>query len=189
MKKQSIWVFQWRKSVYYWWSYILFSPECKELTSMLDPLLYRWGVPPVVIRCVHWTMQMWVLQTWIKALGLYIVMFASHFHPGDVSPPSMSGKMQLSYTQAPSQTHPGPLHLHPGPASPASRSKGSYIIAIPVPSHLHPNHISYSVSSRGVHLKSTNVQSQLHPKPLDLHLNPFRVVPHFHPGCVSPPPR
>ena len=42
---------------------------------MLDPLLYRWGVPPVVIRCVHWTMQMWVLETWIKALGLYIVMF------------------------------------------------------------------------------------------------------------------
>ena len=77
MKKQSIWVFQWRKFVHYWWSYILFSPECKELTSMLDPLLYRWGVPPVVIRCVHWTMQMWVLQTWIKALGLYIVMI--HF--------------------------------------------------------------------------------------------------------------
>ena len=77
MKKQSIWVFQWRKSVHYWWSYILFSPECKELTSMLDPLLYKWGVPPVVIRCVHWTMQMWVLQTWIKALGLYIVMVYS----------------------------------------------------------------------------------------------------------------
>ena len=45
---------------------------------MLDPLLYRWGVPPVVIRCVHWTMQMWVLQTWIKALGLYIVMPKQH---------------------------------------------------------------------------------------------------------------
>ena len=74
MKKQSIWVFQWRKSVHYCWSYILFSPECKELTSMLDPLLYRWGVPPVVIRCVLWTMQMWVLQTWIKALGLNIIM-------------------------------------------------------------------------------------------------------------------
>ena len=40
MKKQLIWVFEWRKSVYYWWSHILFSPECKELTSMLDPLLY-----------------------------------------------------------------------------------------------------------------------------------------------------
>ena len=121
--------------------------------------------------------------------SIQVLIFASHFHPGDVSPPSMSGKMQLSYTQAPSQTHTGPLHLHPGPASPASRSKGSYIIAIPVPSHLHPNHISHSVSSRGVHLKSTNVQSQLHPKPLDLHLNPFRVVSHFHPGCVSHPPR
>ena len=74
MKKQFIWVFEWRKSVHYWWSYILFSPECKELTSIVDPLLYRWGVPPVVIRCVHWTMQMWVLQTWITALGLAIVM-------------------------------------------------------------------------------------------------------------------
>ena len=74
MKKQLIWVFEWRKSVHYCWSHILFSPECKELTSMLDPLLYRWGVPPVVIRCVHWTMQMGVLQTWIPALGLAIVM-------------------------------------------------------------------------------------------------------------------
>ena len=74
MKKKLIWVFEWRKSVHYWWSYILFSPECKELTSMLDPLLYRCGVPPVVIRCVHRTMQMWVLQTWIKAQGIAIVM-------------------------------------------------------------------------------------------------------------------
>ena len=77
MKKQLIWVFEWRKSVHYWWSYILFSPECKELTGMLDPLLYRWSVPPVVIRCVHWTMQMEVLQTWIKAQGLAIVMVES----------------------------------------------------------------------------------------------------------------
>ena len=121
--------------------------------------------------------------------SIQVLIFASHFHPGDVSPPSMSEKMQLSYTQVPSQIHTGPLNLHPGPASPASRSKGSYIIPIPVPSHLHPNHISHSVSSRGVQLKSTNVQSQLHPKPLDLHPIPFRVVSHFHPGCVSPPPR
>ena len=67
-------MFEWRKSVHYWWSYILFSPECKELTSMLDPLLYRWGVPPIVIRCVHWTMQIGVLQTWIKAQDIFIVM-------------------------------------------------------------------------------------------------------------------
>ena len=77
MKKQLIWVFEWRKSVHYWWSYILFSPECKESTGMLDPLLYRWSAPPVVIRCVHWTMQMEVLQTWIKAQGLAIVMYYS----------------------------------------------------------------------------------------------------------------
>ena len=74
MEKQLIWVFEWRKSVHYWWSYILFSPECKELTSMLDPLLYRWGVPPVVIRCVHWTMQMGVLLAWIMAQSTAIVM-------------------------------------------------------------------------------------------------------------------
>ena len=41
---------------------------------MLDPLLYRWGVPPVVIRCVHWTMQLWVLETWVIAQGPAIVM-------------------------------------------------------------------------------------------------------------------
>ena len=70
-------MFEWRKSVHYWWSYILFSPECKELTSMLDPLLYRWGVPSVVMKCVHWTMQMWALQTWIIAQGLAIIMFNS----------------------------------------------------------------------------------------------------------------
>ena len=74
MEKQLIWVFEWRKSVHYWWSYILFSPGCKELTSMLDPLLYRWGVPPVVIRCVHWTMQMGVLLTLIMAQSTDIVM-------------------------------------------------------------------------------------------------------------------
>ena len=73
-KKQLIWVFELRESVHYWWSYISFSPECKELTSMLDLLLYRWGVPPVFIRCVHWTMQMWVLQTWVTAQGPAIVM-------------------------------------------------------------------------------------------------------------------
>ena len=31
MKKQLIWVFEWRKSVQYWWSYILFAPECKRV--------------------------------------------------------------------------------------------------------------------------------------------------------------
>ena len=75
MKKQLIWVFEWRKSVHYWWSYISFSPECKELTSMLDPLLYRWSVPPVVIRCVHWTMQREAMQTWITTQSPAIVMF------------------------------------------------------------------------------------------------------------------
>ena len=90
MKKQLIWVFEWRKSVHYWWSYILFSPECKELTSMLDPLLYRWGVPPVVIRCVHWTMQMWVLQTWIKAQDIVIVMPNCYWIPFFKLPESSS---------------------------------------------------------------------------------------------------
>ena len=74
MKKQLISVLEWKKSVLYWWSYILFAPECKELTCMLDPLLYRWGVPPVVIRRVHWTMQSGVTQTWITIHCLVVVM-------------------------------------------------------------------------------------------------------------------
>ena len=76
MKKQLIWVFDSRKSVHSWWSYISCSPECKELTCMLDPLLYRWGIPPVVIRCVHLTMRRGVLQTWITAQSPTIVMVA-----------------------------------------------------------------------------------------------------------------
>ena len=51
---------------------------------MLDPLLYRWGVPPVVIRCVHWTMQMWVLQTGIKAQGIAIVMVYVFINHGSI---------------------------------------------------------------------------------------------------------
>ena len=50
-------MFELRKYVHYWWSYISFAPECKELACILDPLSYWWGVPPVVIRCVHWTVQ------------------------------------------------------------------------------------------------------------------------------------
>ena len=65
MKKQLSWVFESRKCVHHWWSYISFAPECKESISMPDPLLYRWGAPLVVIRCVQWTMQRGVLQTWI----------------------------------------------------------------------------------------------------------------------------
>ena len=68
MKKKSIWVLEWRKSVHYRGSHILFAPECKELTCMLDPLLYRWGVPP------HWTMQSGVLQTWITIQSPVVVM-------------------------------------------------------------------------------------------------------------------
>ena len=103
MKKQLTWVFEWRKSVHYWWSYILFSPECKELTSMLDPLSYRWGVPPVVVRCVHWTMQMWVLQIWIKAQGLAIVMGGREekngplgLNPGVGVPPTTNIGLQIT---------------------------------------------------------------------------------------------
>ena len=44
------------------------------VTGMLDPLWYRWGVPSVVIRCVHWTMQMGVLQAWITTQSIVIVM-------------------------------------------------------------------------------------------------------------------
>ena len=40
----------------------------------VNPLLYRWSVPPVVIRCVHWTMQREVLQTWITTQSPAIVM-------------------------------------------------------------------------------------------------------------------
>ena len=74
MKRQLISVFESRKSVHYWWSYISFAPECKELTCMLDPLLFRWDAPPVVIRCVHWTMQKGVMQTWIIPQSPAIVM-------------------------------------------------------------------------------------------------------------------
>ena len=74
----------------------LFSPEWKELTSMLDPLLYRWSVPPVVIRCVHRTMQMWVLQTWIKVQGIAIVMNMSMPRRLSVFTPLLSPDLNLT---------------------------------------------------------------------------------------------
>ena len=38
------WVFESRKSVHYWWSYISFAPKCKELTCTLNPLI-QMGCP------------------------------------------------------------------------------------------------------------------------------------------------
>ena len=112
MEKQLICVFEWRKSVHYWWSYILFSPECKELTSMLDPLLYKWGVPPVVIRCVHWTMQMGVLLTWIMAQSTVIVMNSECLDPywflsclGNFWPSGGQKHSKGGVSRAPSQWH------------------------------------------------------------------------------------
>ena len=46
MKRQLIWVFESRKSVHYWWSYVSFASECKELTCMLDvPSIIQVGCP------------------------------------------------------------------------------------------------------------------------------------------------
>ena len=74
---ESNWMFECWKSVHDWWSYISFAPECKELARMLYPPLYRWDVPPVVIRCVHWTVQRRVLQPWITPKNPSIVMMIS----------------------------------------------------------------------------------------------------------------
>ena len=71
MKKQLIWVFESCR--------LSFASECQELTCMLDPLWHRWGVPPVAIRCVHWTLQRGVLQTWITPQSPTIVMHQSNW--------------------------------------------------------------------------------------------------------------
>ena len=52
---------------------IIFS-VMQRVNQHARPSIIQGGVPPIVIRCVHRTMQMWVLQTWIKAQGLAIVM-------------------------------------------------------------------------------------------------------------------
>ena len=62
---------------------------------MLKPLLYRWGVPSVVIRCVNWTMQSGVLQTCIKALGLDNVMPPASQASGLVSVTTKSKKKKF----------------------------------------------------------------------------------------------
>ena len=84
MKNQLIWVFEWRKSVHYWWSYILFSPECKELTSMLDPLLYRWGTADLDYTSGHSHRNVTGLkiqihnffefETWLHPLSRYVAV-------------------------------------------------------------------------------------------------------------------
>ena len=44
------------------------------------PSIIQVGVPPVVIRCVHWTIQRWVLQTCINPQSPTIVMTTKHNH-------------------------------------------------------------------------------------------------------------
>ena len=65
--------------------HIIFSRMQRINQHARSSIIYRWGVPPVVIRCVHWTMQMWVLQTWIIAQGLAIVMeVLKHIWPHEI---------------------------------------------------------------------------------------------------------
>ena len=110
---------------------------------------------------------------------------AAQVHQCPVSTPSKAPRFAplplpgLTSIQVVYHLHPGSdrFHLHLGSASPASRSKDPYIIAIHVSSHLHPGHISPSFISQSVLLKFIHVQSQPHPKS------------HFHPFHVSPPSR
>ena len=73
MKKQLIWCLN-KGNLYTIGLVTYHLLQNAELTCMLDPLSYRWGVPPVVIRCVHWTMQSAVLQTWNITQSPTIVM-------------------------------------------------------------------------------------------------------------------
>ena len=112
---------------------------------------------------------------------------AAQVHQCPVSTPSKAPRFAtltpsgscLTSIQVVYHLHPGSdkFHLHLGSASPASRSKDSYIIAIHVSSHRNPGHISPSFISQSVLLKFIHVQSQPHPKS------------HFHPFHVSPPSR
>ena len=71
--------------------------------------------------------------------SIQVLIFASHFRPGDVSPPSMSGKMQLSYTRS---------HLKPILVR---------LISIQVLPHLHPGQ-KVLISSRSLYcLTSTQI--------------------------------
>ena len=65
---------EWRKSVHYWWSYILFAPECKELTCMLDPLLLQVGCPTCCYQVCALDHEREVQQTWITIQSPVVVM-------------------------------------------------------------------------------------------------------------------
>ena len=62
MKKQLIWVFGRRKSVHYWWSYILFVPECKELI-VIWCIIYAFFCDDISCHIFNYNIHHW--KTWI----------------------------------------------------------------------------------------------------------------------------
>ena len=93
----------------------------------------------------------------LNLISIWLMIFASRLHPGNISPPSRPTKLHLSSIQASSQTHTGfkmcvsppsrsflnwrvVFQLHPSPISPYPRLK--MCISAQSRSHLNPIQVS-----------------------------------------------
>ena len=135
----------------------------------------------------------------LNLTSIWLMIFASRQHPGNISPPSRSIKLHLSSIQASSQTHTG-LNMSPYPRlkmciSPQSRSHLNTIQALRFTFLRCLSWILPQSGSWYLHHAYIQVTSHLHPGPPNCilvppkhHLKPIHVsrcVSHLHPGPFS----
>ena len=139
---------------------------------------------PIFTSHLHTSTHIKVSATSRSCLtSIQVLIFASHFHSVDVSPPSMSCKMQLSYTQVPSQTHTG---LKMSVLSP-SRSCLTCIEVKRFLYHHHPCTVSPPSVSHITISQFTRCVAQVHQRPISTPSEAPRFAPHPLPGRVSFP--
>ena len=143
----------------------------------------------------------------LNLTSIWLMIFASRQHPGNISPPSRSTKLHLCSIQASSQTHTG-FKMSPYPRLNISPQSRSHLNPIQAPRFAFLRCLSWIWPQSGswyLHLAYIQVTSHLHPGPPNCilvpskhHLKPIQVsichlIPvsrcasHLNPGPISTP--
>ena len=133
----------------------------------------------------------------LNLTSIWLMIFASRQHPGNISPPSRSIKLHLCSIQASSQTHTG-FKMSPYPRLSISPQSRSHLNPIQALRFTFLRCLSWILPQSGswyLHLAYIQVTSHLHPGPPNCILVPSRhhlkailvprCVSHLHPGHFS----